>query len=288
MNDASADTPASHFVYVNGLRLHHLDWGNVGGTPVVLLHGIRLHAHCWNDFSRRFRDQFHILALDARGHGDSEWSDEQDYHLHSYYEDLRGVMDARELPPAIVIGHSLGARTAMLYAYLHPERVRQLVLVDMGAGLPQTVDSADFSRVTQTPPPQDFSSQDEASDYLAEILSRAPREMIEESVRHGMRPMPSGRYGWKYDPALGGRPQPRPREREWDLWEAIKAIACPTLLVHGAESKVVSSEIAGRMAEEMGDCRLERIERAGHALFTEQPTAFAESVARFLNATLSN
>lgn len=288
MNDAPEGGPSSHYVYVKGLRLHHLDWGNPDGTPVVLLHGIRLHAHCWNDFSRRFRDQFHILALDARGHGDSEWSDERDYHLHTYYEDLREVLDARELPPMILVGHSMGARTAMLYAYLHPERVRQLVLVDMGAGLPKAVDKGDFSRITETPPPKDFATHEEASDYLAAILHRAPRDMIEESVRHGMRLTASGRFGWKYDPSLGGRPQPRPGQREWDLWEAVRTIGCPTLLLHGSESRVVTPEIAGRMAEEMADCHLERIDQAGHALFTEQPGTFADSVARFLNATLSN
>ncbi len=289
MNDQPADAPASHFAYVNGLRLHHLDWGNPDATPLVMLHGIRLHGHCWSDFSRRFRDQFHILALDARGHGDSEWSDDQNYHLHSYYEDLRGVLDARELGPLILVGHSLGARTAMLYAYLHPEQVRQLVLVDMGAGLPAAVTSGkDFSRVTETPPPQDFSSHQEAAAYLGGILKRAPQHMIEESVVHGMRQNSSGRHVWKYDPALGGRPQPRPGQREWDLWEAVRAISCPTLLLHGADSRVVSPEIAGRMAEEMPDCRLERVENAGHALFTEQPEAFAQSVARFLNETASN
>lgn len=289
MNDQREQAPASHFVYVNGLRLHHLDWGNGDATPAVLLHGIRLHSHCFSEFSRRFRDQFHILALDARGHGDSEWSDEQDYHLHSYYEDLRGVLKARELEPVILIGHSLGARTAMLYTYLHPERVRELVLVDMAAGLPAAITSGkDFSRITETPPPQDFASHEEATEYLGQILKRAPRHMLEESVVHGMRQNPSGRYTWKYDPTLGGRPQPRPDRREWDLWEAVKSISCPTLLLHGADSQVVTPEIAERMAAEMSDCRVERIEQAGHALFTEQPEAFAESVARFLNDTASN
>ena len=98
---------------------------------------------------------------------------------------------------------------------------------------------------------------------------------------HGMRELEGGRHTWKYDPALGG--PPHPGKPEWDLWDAVKTIACPTLLLHGEHSQVVTPEIAARMAAEMADCRLQQIDDAGHALFTEQPTAFAESVAQFLN-----
>ena len=276
--------PTSHYVNVDGLRLHHLDWGGPGGIRIVLLHGIRLHAHCWSDFSRRFSGDFRILALDARGHGDSDWSESGDYHPHTYYEDLRAVTDAQDLPRIILIGHSLGARTAMLYAHLHPDRVRRLVLVDMAAGLPKPIGTNDFSRITETPPPQDFGSHAEAADYLASILKQAPRNMIEESVNHGMRQREDGRYVWKYDPRLGGPPQPMPGKREWDLWEAVKTIACPTLLLHGENSKVVTQEIAGRMAADMIDCRHQQIADVGHALFTDQPLAFAKSVWEFVGA----
>lgn len=275
-------SPTSHFVDVNGLSLHHLDWGQAGQPPIVLLHGIRLHAHCWNDFARRFSGAYHILALDARGHGDSGWSEAGDYHLHTYYEDLRAVVDARELAPVVLIGHSLGARASMLYAHLHPERVARLVLVDMGAGLPQPIERKDFSRITETPPPQDFDSHEEAADYLAAILKQAPREMIDESVAHGLRRREDGRFVWKYDPRLGGPPQPMPGIREWDLWEAVKTISCPTLLLRGQHSRVVTPEIAGRMTTEMADCRQVEIANAGHALFTDQPEPFARSVGDFL------
>lgn len=274
--------PQSHTVQANGLRLHHLDWGNAGKPVLVLVHGIRLHAHVWNEFAREFRDRFHILALDQRGHGDSDWAPPGHYHLHDYYEDLRAVLEARRLQEVTLIGHSLGARVAMLYTHLHPERVKRLILVDMGAGLPSTIAGVDFSRVTETAPPKDFASPAEAGAYLAGILRLAPRHLIEESVAHGMRRREDGRWVWKYDPSLGGRPQPRAGVREWDLWDVVKTIACPTLLLHGQLSRVVTPEIARRMADEMPRCRAERIDNAGHALFTDQPRAFAQSVARFL------
>lgn len=278
----SAAVPESHFVEHAGLRLHHVDWGNPHLPALVLVHGIRLHAHVWSHFARAFRDRYHILAVDQRGHGDSAWSPDGHYHLHDYHEDLKAVLEARGIRRTVLIGHSLGARVSMLYTHLQPQAVERLVLVDMGAGLPASAGNIDFSRVTETPPPQDFAAPEEAIGYLGGILKLAPPDMIEESVVHGLRRKPDGRYAWKYDPRLGGRPQPRPGAREWDLWEVVPGIRSPTLLLHGEHSKVVSPEIAQRMGQVMPACRVERIDRAGHALFTDQPEAFAASVGRFL------
>ena len=283
--NTSHEFPTSHYVESNGLRLHHLDWGTADQHPLVLLHGIRLHAYCFGEFARRNRQKYHLLTLDARGHGDSEWAKKEDYHLHDYYEDLAAIMDARALEPVTLIGHSLGARISMLYSHLHPERVRRLVLVDMGAGLPDFSGKRDFSRVTETPPPQDFASHQEAIDYLGGILKLAPKDMIEESVVHGMREMANARYTWKYDPALGGPPQPQPNKREWDMWEVVRNIPCPTLLLRGEHSQVVPQEIAERMGREMPDCRVETVSNAGHALFTDQPAVFHERVTEFLEST---
>ena len=279
---ATVPLPASRFILRNGLSLHHLEWSGNGADPLVMLHGIRLHSHCWSHFSRAYSGRHRILALDARGHGESEWGAPEDYRLHDFNEDLAAVMDGSGLREATLIGHSLGGRTAMLYAHLHPERVKRLVLVDIGPSLPDRPEVKDFSRMTETPPPKDFASHEEATEYLAAILHRAPREMIEESVRYGMRETEGGRFTWKYDPALGGPPLPRAGKPEWDLWEVAASIRCPTLLLYGEHSQVVTDEIAERMVREMPDCRAERIPEAGHALFTEQPEAFARSVGKFL------
>jgi esterase len=273
--------PTSHTIERGGVRLHHLDWGNPGLPALALVHGIRLHAHVWSHFAREFRDRYHILALDQRGHGDSAWSPEG-YHADDYVEDLHAVLQARGISKLVLIGHSLGARVSMLYAHQHPDAIERLVLVDMGAGLPATAAGTDFSRVTETPPPQDFTSPEEAIAYLGGILKLAPKEMIAESVIHGLRRKPDGRYTWKYDPALGGRPSTKAGVREWDMWEVVRTIRARTLLLRGELSRVVTPEIAERMGREMPDCRVEQIDRAGHALFTDQPAAFAASVARFL------
>ena len=114
-------------------------------------------------------------------------------------------------------------------------------------------------------------------------MPRAPASLVEESVRHGLRRTDAGRYTWKYDPAfLSGR---RSRANAVDLWSAVKSIPTPTLLQYGSLSNVVNRELAARMSDTMPRCTVERIEGAGHGLFTDQPEAFAESVERFFAGT---
>ena len=269
----------SHYVDHDAIRLHHLDWGNHGCHPIVLVHGGRLHAHVWNDYSRRVKDRYHVIAVDQRGHGDSGWGPEDSYHFEELYQDLRAVIAARGLKRYTLVGHSLGGMVSMLYAHRHHYELERLVLVDVAAGLPLVPPGTDLSRIAEVPSPRDFESHDEATDYLAGIMKRAPRDMVEESVRHGMRQTKSGRHTWKYDPALAWF---RYNHSAIDFWSLVKEIPTRTLLQYGSESRVVTEQIARRMADTMPNCSIERIEQAGHALFTDQPDAFADSMERFL------
>ena len=270
-------SPESHFIVRGPLRLHHLDWGNEGRHPVVLVHGSRLHAHVWNDFGRRFRDRYHVVAVDQRGHGDSGWVAPEDYQLEELYRDLRAHVEARGLSRYTLIGHSLGGRVSMLYASRHQDELERLVLVDITPGRPPAPDARERLGNAQ---PRDFESEDAAIAYLARAMSRAPRALVEESVRHGMRRNENGRYVWKYDPVLFTRRVAMPPGM--DLWGLMHEVATPTLLQYGSESDVVNAELAERMRATMPCCTVERIEGAGHGLFTDRPDEFAESVGRFL------
>jgi pimeloyl-ACP methyl ester carboxylesterase len=279
----TAISARSHFVDRHPVRLHHLDWGNEGAHPIVLVHGSRLHAHVWNHFCRRFKDRFHIIAVDQRGHGDSGWCPEGRYELEVFYEDLRAVIRARGLGRFTLVGHSLGGRVSMLYAHRHPEDLERLILVDITPGRPANASpNADISRVAETPPPRDFDSHDEASAYLQSIMTRAPAEVVDESVRHGMRRIDGGKYTWKYDPAMLRRSRAATTSGI-DMWAVVQGITTPTLLQYGGASQVVNKDLAERMVQTMPKCSAERIDDAGHGLYTDQPEAFAASVERFLS-----
>ena len=270
-------SPRSHFVVRDTLRLHHLDWGNEGRHPIVLVHGSRLHAHVWNDFGRRFHDRYHVIAVDQRGHGDSAWSEAERYQLEELYRDLRAVVEARGLTRYTLIGHSLGGRVSMLYAHRHQDELERLVLVDITPGRAVAPAAREPGQIRQ---PRDFESEDAAIAYLARAMPRAPRPLVEDSVRHGMRRDDAGRYVWKYDPLLFTRRIPPPEGV--DLWSLMSVVSTPTLLQYGSESDVVNEELAARMRKTMPRCTVERIEGAGHGLFTDQPDAFASSVERFI------
>lgn len=273
----------SHFIDRDSVRLHHLDWGNHGRHPIVLVHGSRLHAHVWNDYSRRVKDLYHVISVDQRGHGDSGWGDPASYRYDELYRDLREVITKRGLRRYTLVGHSLGGMVSMLYAHRHHDELENLVLVDVAAGLPPAPPGTDFSRVAEVPSPKEFDSHDEATEYLAAIMRRAPRHLVEESVRHGMKKNTSGRHTWKYDPALSH--MRRPQKGALDYWTMVSEIPTRTLLQWGSESRVVTEDIARRMRDTMPDCTTERIDDAGHALFTDQPDAFAASMERFLAGT---
>lgn len=270
-------TPRSHFVVRNGISLHHLDWGNDGAPAIVLVHGSRLHAHVWSDFSRRLSDRFHVVAVDQRGHGDSAKGAPEDYQLEELYRDFCAVVEARGFSRFTLIGHSLGGRVSMLYANRHQAALARLVLVDITPGRPPGAQQPHSGGNGQ---PRDFESLEAAILYLSRAMSRAPRHLIEDSVRHGMRRNEAGRYVWKYDPVLFTR-RVRPPEG-LDLWNIVSGIATPTLLQYGSHSDVVNAELATRLQGTMPRCAVERFENAGHGLFTDQPDAFAASVQRFI------
>ena len=195
-------TPQSHFIVRDAVKLHHLDWGNHGRHPIVLVHGSRLHAHVWNHFSRRFSDRYHVIALDQRGHGDSEWGAPDGYQMENFYQDLRAVVEARGLSRFTLIGHSLGGRVSMLYAHRHPELLERLVLVDITPGRPAVAaPAAQISDDARTAPGE-FDTREAALAHLKRLMPRAPASLVEESVRHGLRETGDGRYTWKYDPAF--------------------------------------------------------------------------------------
>ena len=275
-------------IVLRQLRFHFLEWGAPDAPPIVLLHGGHQSAHSWDLVSLHLAQNYRVLALDQRGHGDSGWGeDEHNYQFEDFYHDLCAVVQERGLKRFTLIGHSMGGRVSMLYASRHPETLERLVLVDITAGRPpapppkpdaKSDAEADLSRITETPPPGDFESHESAATYLKKIMKLAPPEIVDESVRHGMRQIENGRYTWKYDPALNRRSQ----SSSLDFWSIAKSIPTPTLLQYGSHSNVVTPELAARMAETMPSCAVERVEMAGHGLFTDQPEAFANSVERFM------
>ena len=282
--------PEDQQVEIGGLDFHYLDWGSPrSGVPsVVLLHGGRLTAHTWDLAALLLRERYHLVALDQRGHGDSARTPEAELGRDSadlMLGDTRGFIEhvctALHVDRVALVGMSMGGMNAIRYAARHPERLSALCIVDVA---PETlregqVEMADFERATET--------LDRFEDFLERamrLMPHRPEAHLRYSLHHSLRQTSAGAYTWKYDarPRPAGS-APNPETRRAGLWADVRAIATPTLLMRGAESKILSEEIALRTVKEMQDARGVLISRATHNVHSDNPTDFAAALDDFLS-----
>ncbi len=133
--------PTSQFFVSQRLRLHYVDWGNEGAPPLVLVHGGRDHCRNWDWVAERLRRDWHILAPDLRGHGDSQWLTGANYGMIDYVYDLAQLVHQKKLAPVTIIGHSLGGAISLAYAGNYPESVAKIAAIE-GLGPPPAMIAA--------------------------------------------------------------------------------------------------------------------------------------------------
>jgi len=270
---------------VNGITLHYLDWGLDRGPadapPVVLLHGITGHARVWDHLAERLAPRHRVLVLDQRGHGDSDPAPDDDYRVGTMADDVAAFVGSLRLDRFALLGHSMGGRIAIKYAADHAARLERLVIVDIGPD----INLAGLQRVRDmmANAPERIESEEWAVEYIRRANPLQDVDMLRERVRHGLRRAPDGELTWKY--AKGLRDMMREGRRDAvDLWEPLPRIPCPTLIVRGAESDILSAEVAKQMAERLPDGRVVEIAGAGHTVPADRPEEFVRQIRAFLEA----
>ena len=270
--------PTDREVVVNGARLRYLDWGNEEKPPMLLLHGRTNSAHTWDFAALAFHDNFHVLALDQRGHGGSDWSPDGDYSLNTHVPDIHAFVQALDLWSIHLIGHSMGGRNSLVYASQYPERVRALVLVDVA---PRTERAeADTARGWRRLPEQ-TDSFEEFVQAAHELNPRRPLAQLRGSLSHQLRKFPDGKWRWQWDPAL--RTADTSGWSAEGLWECVGQIRCPTLMIRGGESNLVSDATVQRMAGAIDNMRAVVVPGAGHQVAGDKPALFHQEVREFLS-----
>src|SRR5580700_1569860 len=263
--------PTAKFLTVNGLRLRTLEWGRPGALPIVCVHGYTSSAEAFNAVARRLQDRAHIIAMDVRGHGESAWSPDGGYQYADQAGDLAVLVDQLGIERFVLIGTSMGGVIAMVYAGQHGGRLRGLVLNDIG---PEG--EAGSTRLTGMvgSRPADFASLDEAMAYRREtspITAARPLEDQEETARGVLRERPDGRWAWKMDPAYIEQRIARGAPARPPLWPALEALPCPTLVIWGTDSDVLSETQAKRMVEALPKGELVAVPGVGHAPTLVEP-----------------
>ncbi len=271
-----------------GLSLHALEWSSEG-TALLFLHGFSNDAHVWDWIAPVVAPHYRTLALDHRGHGDSDRDPEGRYDHETMARDVNAALESLGIGRVVIVGHSLGGRVAMRFAGIFPEKLAGLVIVDSAPDL----DARGTTRISLDTQQQEWSFASVA-DYQRVLERQYPAtkpEILAKLAVHWTRCRPDGRYELRLDPGfMKARKGVSPEDaKKWSeaeakhLWAALERLPCPALVIRGAASDVMSAEVADRMVDDViPNATLETIARAGHSVMLDNPEAFERALTSFV------
>ncbi|MCZ6869383.1 MAG: alpha/beta hydrolase [Gammaproteobacteria bacterium] len=282
--------PTSHSYFSQRLRLHYLDWGTESAPPMLLIHGTRDHGHNWEWVAQALRTDYHIVAPDLRGHGDSEWAVGGSYSTTEYVYDIAQLIHQTKLAPITIIAHSLGGGLALKYAGIYPENVTKLVVIEGMGGPPSWYRSTqpvhtrmrnwiESMRKLSGRIPRRYTSLEGAYHRMEEVNSHLDPERARHLTIHGANQNEDGTFSWKFDNYTRSMsPFDMPHDDATSLWENIR---CPILMISGSEGfgrRVGHDDVL----KPFKDARHVVIDDAGHWVHHDQLDEFVKVTRAFL------
>jgi esterase len=261
------------FFTVDGLRFCYLEWGDAAADTIVLLHGFSSNAGAWQRVAEALASNYHVIALDQRGHGETQWDPELRYTDTQYAADVRALRDHLGLTkPFTLVGHSMGGAVAYTYAGTYPKDLTRLVIED-SAPIPPG-----------RPPMQvrnDFASRAEVEESVRASVVNMSHEAIQKRIDLYFTARPDGTWGYRAD-VLGVR-RGRAGQDSEELWAKIRAITVPTLMIRaGAEPPLVAQETVERLLRENPRIEVVTVPDAGHNIHFAHYEAFMPIFRQFL------
>jgi pimeloyl-ACP methyl ester carboxylesterase len=281
--------PISHFFYSHSLKLQFWDWGTEGKPPLILIHGGLDHARNWDWVARDLRDDYHVYAIDLRGHGNSQHAPGSTYTLAEHVLDLSALADVINDYPVYLIGHSLGGIVTLIYSGVFPERVKKAVAIE-GMGPPPTHHVYDPApkrlrrwieeiRNIEKREPHSYATLEQAVNRMKEANPHLSDEVARHLTLHGTNWNSDGSLTWKFDKFA--RPFPPFGHNREDRHELLSEITCPVLLFWGRESWAVDPEKDGRLST-IKNYKLVKVPHAGHWVHHDQLEIFLAETRAFL------
>jgi len=263
-------------------RFHFLEWGAPDAPPIVLLHGGHQSAHSWDLVSLHLARRYRVLALDQRGHGDSEWSRDVEYSNHTMALDAEAFLDTLGLERPIVMGHSMGGRNALLLTKRDPSRLRALVTVDIGPEISEAGRQAIAGFVRTN---QEFDDLEHFVQNVRKYDPYRPREHIERTVKYNMLQRADGKFVSKCDstPRRLGLLHGTATHDNVTLEDAAE-FRLPVLVVRGANSNILAPDAAERFRDALPNGTLVTIPDCGHNVHSQNTLGFIGAVGAFLDS----
>lgn len=284
--------PTSHTFISQRLKLHYVDWGNPDAPPLIMLHGGRDHCRSWDWAADKLRNDWHIIAPDLRGHGDSAWADDGSYNIEACVYDLAQLIHQKSLSPVTIVAHSYGGNIALRYTGLYPDNVRRLVAIEGLGPSPKVLAerekiTADVrmrewikaKRAAAGRQPRRYASLEQAHRRMKEANSHLSDEQTRHLTVHGISQNEDGTWSWKFDNYF--RIMSAIQLPQSDLERLWQRINCPTLLLYGADSWASDPSKDGR-AKHFSDAEVKVYENAGHWLHHDQFDRFMADLKAFL------
>ena len=269
--------------------MHYLDWGNSSAPPLLLVHGNRDHCHNWDWVAQALRDEYHIIAPDFRGHGDSAWVFGSAYSHSEYVYDLAQLIHQQQLAPLTIIAHSLGGSVALRYAGIYPENIKKIIVIEGTGGPPAMYEQRpvhdrmrewiDNNRKVSGRMSKRYDSLEDAYKRMHEANDHLREDQARHLTIHGSNQNEDGSYSWKFDNYTHVMsPFDMTREQTHELWSRIDK---PVLLVNGKESWFNDESQEDPMPY-FQNAKQVQIENAGHWLHHDQLEKFLQVSRDFL------
>ena len=286
------NAPTSHIYFSQRLRLHYVDWGNSDAPTMLLVHGGRDHCRNWDWVAENLRSDYHIIAPDLRGHGDSQWNIGGAYTTIDYVYDIAQLLFQTTTKPVTIIGHSLGGAVSLTYAGLYPETVDRIISIEGMGPIPRTLQESSEStsskvtnwignlRKLSARLPKRYETLEDAYHRMQNENPHLTSEQARHLTVHGSNQNEDGTFSWKFDnyvrtfPPIGLTPE--------ETYELYGRIVSPTLLIYGKESWASKDSGSGQ-SQYFQDATIELISNAGHWVHHDQLEEFLATVRGFLN-----
>jgi esterase len=256
----------------DGLRFRYLEWGDPRAEPIVLLHGFSSTATAWMQVGEALAGEYHVVALDQRGHGETQWDAQERYTDEQFASDARSLVEHLGLGQFTLIGHSMGGAIAFTYASTYPNDLKRLIIED-SAPMPPGRAPAEVRG--------SFASRDEVEQYVRSTTPNMPEPALKQRVDVYFRERSDGTWGYRAD-VVGVRNARRAQDSD-ALWAHVRNVQCPTLVIRaGAEPALVSKETAERLTRENPRIQVVTVPDAGHNIHFAHFDAFMPILRQFL------